>query len=203
MPRYRHVYDPGHPLAYANGVLPEHRQVLHAKIGDVETTCHWCRKPIRWRPGESTAPDAIVADHLDNDSRNNSPDNLVPSCHGCNVMRSLPDRPLRDGELFITYGNGDRVRAEERRCEFCGAPFLTRKTASRPGWGRFCSRSCGRRGSFLDKPAPARRALTDDQVRAIRALAGTQSISAISRGFQVHRTTVSEVLAGKSYRHVQ
>ncbi|MNV91966.1 HNH endonuclease [compost metagenome] len=31
----------------------------------------------------------LVVDHLDNDKKNNSIDNLVPACHSCNTSRGL------------------------------------------------------------------------------------------------------------------
>lgn len=55
-------------------------------VDDCERTTHargWC---VRWCFG--IAPDALVADHVDFDTTNNSPANLVPSCTGCNTSRS-------------------------------------------------------------------------------------------------------------------
>ncbi len=72
------VYD--HPLSPKTGVVFEHRKVLYDKIGPGTHKCHWdCGKILSWG-GKS----GINTDHLDGDQLNNEPDNLVPSCFGCN-----------------------------------------------------------------------------------------------------------------------
>lgn len=89
---YRYLtgqYD--HPLAGQNGIVAEHRKVLYDKIGPGTHECHWhgtrqCgRTALTWG---GRGKNAIRADHLDDDILNNSPDNLVPSCCGCNTWRS-------------------------------------------------------------------------------------------------------------------
>lgn len=76
-----------HPLT---GQLPgftgkvyEHRMVLWNKLGcaslDCTHPCHWCGRELNWK--------TIRADHVDAVKTNNAPENLVPSCHGCNTSR--------------------------------------------------------------------------------------------------------------------
>ena len=147
---YRDIRLPEHPLASKGGIVREHRVVLFAKIGPGTHPCHWCGSPVTWRapgePGTITGQGVLIADHLDDDKRNNDPGNLVPSCNRCNVWRHPPQPPIVAGELFLTNPNGSRSRAVERICEFCGEAFLARTTLVRRGGGRFCSTSCaGRR----------------------------------------------------------
>jgi hypothetical protein len=77
---------PNHPLTrIANRVLL-HRVVLYDLIGSGPHACHWCGRSVDWTVG--LAGDALVADHLDHDTTNNDPANLVPSCHACNSART-------------------------------------------------------------------------------------------------------------------
>lgn len=77
-----------HPLATSGGCLLEHRKVLYEKIGPGPHPCYWLNRygcdnsQLAWG-GLS----GIVVDHLDDDGLNNDPDNLVPSCRGCNTRR--------------------------------------------------------------------------------------------------------------------
>lgn len=75
-----------HPLTgkgELSGNAFEHRVVLWDKLGcqslDCVHPCEWCGKSLTWA--------TIKADHIDRDRLNNDPDNLVPSCNGCNIRR--------------------------------------------------------------------------------------------------------------------
>ncbi len=155
MIRYRVVRVPiTHPLANINSSLSKdgktveallHRVVLYAKIGPGPHPCHWCAKPVDWmrmRGLPAKAPDRLVTDHLDENIRNNDPDNLVPSCSGCNANRAHRLR-IKPEELWLEY-KGKRHRAAERTCTYCGKKFLVTLTllAQGPTKGRFCSHSC-------------------------------------------------------------
>ena len=76
---------PGHPLAVKGGVVAVHRWVLHERIGPGVHACHWCGVAVEWR-GRGRA--MLVADHVDADTHNNDPSNLVPACTRCNTQRS-------------------------------------------------------------------------------------------------------------------
>lgn len=203
MTPYRSVHAPDHPLAGRNGKTTEHRVALYAKIGPGPHPCHWCQAPLNWLPGRSTRKGALVVDHLDDDGRHNAPENLVPSCHGCNVMRALPDRPVKDAELFVIR-NGYRRRAVGRTCGQCGRSFLIPIDQLRPGKGEWCSRRCTQLGAFKGKFRPAERALTDDQVRHIRALLAEGALSQpkIAGLLGLKRHHVDSIARGVSYRHV-
>lgn len=70
----------GHPLAGKNGVVREHRAVAYDEYGEGPHPCHWCGKPLEWSE--------ICVDHLNGVKADNRPDNLVPSCNGCNGSRA-------------------------------------------------------------------------------------------------------------------
>lgn len=71
-----------HPLS-RGGQLEEHRKVLYDKIGPGPHYCHWdCGKLLEWGGIRG-----ICSDHLDGDTLNNDPENLVPSCVVCNRQR--------------------------------------------------------------------------------------------------------------------
>lgn len=123
-----------------------HRIVLWEKIGPGTHPCHWCAAPVAWTVGGYTRPGSLTTDHLDNDGRNNDPANLVPSCHPCNTQRHA-HLAIGPGEVSVKVpGYAGRRRAEERRCERCGAAFLFVVADKRPSRGRFCSRPCARSG---------------------------------------------------------
>lgn len=73
---------PNHPIADANGDAYEHRVVLYSILGPGQHQCEHCRELVSWE--ERT----LEVDHLDFNRQNNTPANLIPSCHGCNVRRS-------------------------------------------------------------------------------------------------------------------
>lgn len=91
---YVAVYRPGHPIAPKSGKVYVHRLALFDKIGDGEHPCHWCGTLLRWRvTDEGETP--LVVDHLNNDTGDNDPDNLVPACHACNTRRGNKRRSAR------------------------------------------------------------------------------------------------------------
>lgn len=132
---------PGHPLAGTNGRIGVHVAALYTRIGPGPHPCHWCGKPVEWRPTGGSRRGRLFSDHVDNDPRNNDPANLVPSCSGCNSSRGKPDR-ITEGELFVIR-DGKRVRAERRACTWCGMEFLHRIASHNPGL--YCSKSCSAR----------------------------------------------------------
>lgn len=99
-----------HPLATAQGKVPQHRAVLYDHIGPGEHPCHWCAKPLTWR-GEATSK--INVDHLDENRVNNAPANLVPSCLDCNTKRSSKPRKRAEPKPRV-YTEVERQRARER-----------------------------------------------------------------------------------------
>lgn len=140
--RHRRLqYVPAHPLAPPGGYLAVARIVLYEKIGPGPQVCHWCGRPITWAVGRrGNSRDHVIADHLDSDEFNDDPENLVPSCGPCNGTREIR---IPDDEPHITRITGTRLRGPLRACETCGADFVAWET--RPGRGRFCSRSCARK----------------------------------------------------------
>lgn len=84
---YLLVYSPNHALADAVGNVYQHRQVLFDEIGEGPHDCHWCGQTVDWAGVNGKR---IDVDHVDGDKSNNDLGNLVPSCHRCNSLRSLP-----------------------------------------------------------------------------------------------------------------
>lgn len=84
---YRVLRWPSHPLASRAGYVAEHRAVWFENAGPGPYTCHWCGKALRLVSEMVVTGDVLVVDHLDGDRLNNSPENLVASCTGCNVTR--------------------------------------------------------------------------------------------------------------------
>lgn len=86
---YRVLPLAGHPLSSPQDRVFEHRKVLYDKIGPDGHPCNWCGVTVRWLNGVGAAAEgALIADHVDGDTLNNVPSNLVPSCWSCNVNRA-------------------------------------------------------------------------------------------------------------------
>lgn len=110
----RYVYRRGHELANQHGAIARSRFVLYEKLGGVAGKCNWCDVSLTWS--------TLCADHVDGNIINDTAENLVPSCRGCNANRD-------DGT-----GNG---RRKLRPCEYCKKDFLPNKRVA-----RFCSNDC-------------------------------------------------------------
>lgn len=90
---YRLVRVTGHPLAHLDGWAYEHRIVLYEKLNGQRAPCHWCGLMLSWDETYPESMTALVTDHLDGDKVNNDPDNLVPACNPCNMLRRAPTCP--------------------------------------------------------------------------------------------------------------
>src|SRR4051794_37739472 len=78
--RRRVCVPPEHPLAGKGVSVANARLVLWEKLAGADAPCHWCGTALRWTVD-------LCADHLDGDSLNDAPGNLVPACRGCNANR--------------------------------------------------------------------------------------------------------------------
>lgn len=116
--KYMTATRPDHPTAHADGRVRVHRAVLYDKVGPGADSCHWCGAVISWF---AVGGGELVADHVDGDTWNNDPENLVPSCIACNGTRRLSERThCSRGHEFTpenTYWRKDR-RAT-RQCREC------------------------------------------------------------------------------------
>ena len=144
---YKYVTAPkDHPLLPPNRrTMGEHRLILWEKIGSGSHPCHHCGQTVTWSPGKGLCKGALVVDHLDDNPRNNDPDNLVPSCHTCNKSRTVRHDHIRDDEPFVISRSGRRVRAVPAICEECHEDFLAPRRNVRPQ--RFCSPACSSRNA--------------------------------------------------------
>lgn len=86
---YLLVQAPGHPLAMANGQAYAHRIALYARLGPGAHPCHWCGATLTWR---ARGRRALTADHVNHNTLDNTPGNLVAACRSCNSSR-IGDRP--------------------------------------------------------------------------------------------------------------
>jgi len=73
------------PVRTPSGKCYVSRAVLYDEIGLGPHQCHWCFAAIDWLP--KADPAALQADHLDGDTMNDDPANLVQSCRRCNAAR--------------------------------------------------------------------------------------------------------------------
>ena len=92
-----------HPLANNKGRVKESRFVLFNKLSGMPGNCHWCQIPLTWK--------TLCADHLDSNIMNNTEENLVGSCRGCNANRE--------------DGTG-RGRKQPKQCKLCGISFIAK-----------------------------------------------------------------------------
>jgi hypothetical protein len=119
--RYRSVYLPRHPLAGRGGKVYAHRAALYDKIGCGPHPCHWCAELVDWHPRGH--PDELHSDHLNGVGDDNRPENLVPSCRGCNVTRALQARSeaLRAAGWWSHNDTVAALRATGRRAAITAA----------------------------------------------------------------------------------
>lgn len=78
---YIWVYFPEHELAAKNGLVFEHRLVMHKKYGDNLPPCELCGAITSWRSRSTHI------DHIDCNRANNSLENLRVLCNPCNAGR--------------------------------------------------------------------------------------------------------------------
>lgn len=116
--RYLTQKRPGHPTAHGDGRVRIHRAVLFDKIGPGVHACHWCEREIEWF---ATGSRGIAADHLDRNTWNNDPANLVASCPGCNASRHVSALTHCPRGHEYTEENTYYVKAGRRRrqCRAC------------------------------------------------------------------------------------
>jgi 5-methylcytosine-specific restriction endonuclease McrA len=115
--RYRVTHDPSHPLAMRNGFVYVHRKVLYDTIGPGEHACHWCGTIVRWAPKGTRG--ILVPDHLNGYGNDNRPENLVPSCMGCNTARGQQERSraLREAGFWSGVDTIAHLKSRGRRAQ--------------------------------------------------------------------------------------
>lgn len=143
---YKRIYIPEHPLSNSHGMLGLHRAVLFQKIGPGSHPCHWCGKEVSWTNRAGSSSKGLVSDHVDGDRTNNDLSNLVPSCGGCNILRTRGLR-IKDGELYLVNCQGARCRAVRFNCILCGKEHVTVQSRQH----EFCSRGCSNKFHHIEK----------------------------------------------------
>jgi len=115
--RYMTAARPHHPTAHADGRVRIHRAVLYDAIGPGVHACHWCRTEVEWFAAGGRE---LVADHLDEDTWNNNPSNLVASCQGCNASRRLSHATAcKYGHEYTPENTYRRPDSGSRMCRTC------------------------------------------------------------------------------------
>lgn len=94
-----------HPASNASGITSLQRIVLWDKLHGRGSMCHWgCGLWVSWGKVFSKDADAIVADHVNLDKQDNSPENIVPSCQHCNLTRA-------NGRMIGKYPQGENCKS--------------------------------------------------------------------------------------------
>lgn len=121
---YQFIYSPGHPLANkGQSYVSEQRVVLFDRIGNGPMKCEICGVQMTWK--------SCQADHIDENPRNNSPENIRPLCRRCNVWRSMPVAHKRiSNSIPITFDGETKTPHEwskDPRVSISGSAIRKRK----------------------------------------------------------------------------
>lgn len=86
---YYKIVNMDHCLQSFKGILPLHRYILFEYLGrPSHSLCHWCGYSLPWKSSlTNTGPSVVHVDHFDENTENNNPENLKPSCYWCNINR--------------------------------------------------------------------------------------------------------------------
>lgn len=195
--RYLTVKLPGHPLATTKRqVVYVHRVVLYDTIGPGVHLCTWCKRELEWN---ARGLRCLVVDHLDGDTWNNKPENLVPACRTCNCLRG------KRADFLTHCGSGHELTPENvyirpdgqgKQCRLCNA-VRGSKRPTRP-----YKRRRPLKGLAAGERLPFAK-LTEAAVRDIRlGRADGQRIVDLATKHRVSPASVSDVLHGRTWTHV-
>lgn len=103
---YQYLHAPDHPLCRKGQIyVSEQRIVLFEVIGNGPMKCEMCGTSMTW--------DTCQADHIDQNPRNNEPENLRPLCRRCNVWRSMPPASERMKNAVVLTFDGESKTSHE------------------------------------------------------------------------------------------
>lgn len=126
---YLLLYAPDHPLRKGKAGSREyqHRVVFYDEYGEGPFRCHWCDMVVTWSD--------MDVDHVNAKRDDNDINNLVPSCHSCNIKRGIPamTASVRASRATMLTVNG----VTKTVVEWANAIGITRvslKARLRAGW---------------------------------------------------------------------
>jgi 5-methylcytosine-specific restriction endonuclease McrA len=121
---YQLVHDPKHPLAHKNGYVFEHRKIVFDLIGFSLCKCEICGAPESW--------ETVHIDHIDNNPKNNAPENLRPLCRACNTRRDYPEAHTSKANHAVCIGQVTLTAAEWGRLTggFLSGSAIARRISS-------------------------------------------------------------------------
>lgn len=90
----------GHPMAAGQSRAYVHRMVYYDAHGAGPFNCKWCGKEVTW--------DNLHIDHLNEDKKDNSLENLAASCCRCNTGRGMEKKVARMAEKRGVEFNGQK-----------------------------------------------------------------------------------------------
>ena len=104
---YYLIYAPNHELRRASPRIYEHRFIYYEAHGEGPFRCYHCGADQTW--------DTMHIDHLDDNPRNNSIDNLACSCPKCNLIRGAHKMKKKAQERsgWMVEFNGERMHVSD------------------------------------------------------------------------------------------
>jgi len=96
---YYCIHEPEHPLVSKNGYVYEHRYVYYNEVSKDTGDCRMCGKELTWV--------SACIDHINENKKDNRPENLRPLCMQCNAQRSRKEEWIRNKRVMTLTIDGE------------------------------------------------------------------------------------------------